>query len=120
MSVTNPTEGEIEQQLQVHSPVITTISNGVNGDEGLLGTTEEFVEEQSKQPEEPLNEVVPVRRKGGWPKGKKRKIKPEVTGPRAPVTGYVLYATDRRKEIKQLHPELGFTEVTKIDQFSPI
>lgn len=57
---------------------------------------------------------VTTKRKGGWPKGKKRKIKPIVTGPRAPVTGYTLYAMDRRKEIKESHPEIAFPEVTKI------
>ncbi|GFO42025.1 high mobility group protein 20a [Plakobranchus ocellatus] len=57
---------------------------------------------------------VTTKRKGGWPKGKKRKIKPIVTGPRGPVTGYVLYAMDRRKEIKESHPEIAFSEVTKI------
>lgn len=55
-----------------------------------------------------------TKRKGGWPKGKRRKKEPMVTGPRAPLTGYVIYAMDRRREIKQNHPEISFPEVTKI------
>ncbi|XP_070211133.1 uncharacterized protein [Littorina saxatilis] len=56
----------------------------------------------------------PKKKNRGWPKGKKRKAEPEVHGPRAPMTGYVLYAINRRQEIKQGHPHLLFTEVTKI------
>ncbi|KAK0057641.1 FACT complex subunit SSRP1-A [Biomphalaria pfeifferi] len=63
---------------------------------------------------EETTEVCVTKRKGGWPKGKRRKIKPTVMGPRAPVTGYVLYAMDRRKEIKESHPDITFPEVTKI------
>ncbi|XP_005091078.1 high mobility group protein 20A [Aplysia californica] len=59
-------------------------------------------------------EVCTTKRKGGWPKGKKRKKEPVVMGPRAPLTGYVLYAMDRRREIKENHPEISFPEVTKI------
>ncbi|XP_041369378.1 uncharacterized protein LOC121383426 [Gigantopelta aegis] len=54
------------------------------------------------------------KRKGGWPKGKKRKSSPEVHTPRAPMTGYVLYAIDRRQEIKESNPEMLFSDVTKI------
>lgn len=54
------------------------------------------------------------KRKGGWPKGKKRKHVSDVNAPRAPVTGYVLYAVGRRQEIKESNPEIPFAEVTKI------
>ncbi|KAK6184987.1 hypothetical protein SNE40_007321 [Patella caerulea] len=54
------------------------------------------------------------KRKGGWPKGKKRKNTPEVNAPRGPVSGYVLYAIERRQQIKDINPELPFVEVTKI------
>ncbi|XP_046362337.1 high mobility group protein 20A-like isoform X1 [Haliotis rufescens] len=54
------------------------------------------------------------KRKGGWPKGKKRKNVPEINAPRAPMTGYVLYAIERRQEIKESHPEIMFSDVTKI------
>ncbi|XP_059161638.1 uncharacterized protein LOC131944826 isoform X2 [Physella acuta] len=64
--------------------------------------------------EESTEMCVTTKKKGGWPKGKKRKIKPTFTGPRAPVTGYVLYALDRRKKIKETHPGITFSEVTKI------
>ncbi|KAL5021066.1 hypothetical protein ScPMuIL_000221 [Solemya velum] len=56
----------------------------------------------------------PKKRKGGWPKGKKRKYTAETNAPRAPLTGYVLYAIERRQEIKESNPEIPFAEVTKI------
>lgn len=56
----------------------------------------------------------PKKKNRGWPKGKRRKAVPEVHGPRAPMTGYVLFAINRRQQIKQSHPQLPFTEVTKI------
>ncbi|XP_076436611.1 uncharacterized protein LOC143276099 [Babylonia areolata] len=59
-------------------------------------------------------EAEPKRKNRGWPKGKKRKPAPLVTGPRAPMTGYVLFAINRRQEIKQSHPDLPFSEVTKV------
>ncbi|KAL6978216.1 hypothetical protein U1Q18_042305 [Sarracenia purpurea var. burkii] len=52
------------------------------------------------------------KRKGGWPKGRKRKppdmsdLKP----PKAPSTGYVFYLIDKRKHYKNL----PFHEVTKL------
>ncbi|CAH1784455.1 unnamed protein product, partial [Owenia fusiformis] len=55
------------------------------------------------------------KKKGGWPKGKKRKPGlRENNGPKAPMTGYTLYAVNRRKVIKTLNPEMKFTELTKI------
>nr|XP_018899759.1 PREDICTED: uncharacterized protein LOC109032201 [Bemisia tabaci] len=52
-----------------------------------------------------------VKRKGGWPKGRKRK--PELSEnrpPKAPSTGYVLYLNEKRKLLKNR----PFPEVTKI------
>ncbi|RZF45042.1 hypothetical protein LSTR_LSTR002003 [Laodelphax striatellus] len=52
-----------------------------------------------------------VRRKGGWPKGRKRK--PELyenRPPKAPATGYVFYLNEKRK----LHKNVPFPEVTKL------
>ncbi|XP_071169104.1 high mobility group protein 20A-like [Mytilus edulis] len=56
----------------------------------------------------------PVKKKGGWPKGKKRKEVPELITPKAPPTGYVLFAMQRRLEIKEEHPEVPFSQVTKL------
>ncbi|XP_021352282.1 thymocyte selection-associated high mobility group box protein TOX-like [Mizuhopecten yessoensis] len=54
------------------------------------------------------------KRRGGWPKGKRRKPAPDFNTPRAPASGYLLYAIERRHEIKGSNPEIPFSEVTKI------
>ncbi|XP_033757142.1 thymocyte selection-associated high mobility group box protein TOX-like [Pecten maximus] len=54
------------------------------------------------------------KRRGGWPKGKRRKPAPDFNTPRAPASGYLLYAIERRQEIKGSNPEIPFSEVTKI------
>ncbi|KAL4231167.1 hypothetical protein ACF0H5_008749 [Mactra antiquata] len=50
---------------------------------------------------------------GGWPKGKKRKPTPCIEVPKKPMTGYVIFASQRRQEIKASNPELTFPEVTR-------
>ncbi|XP_066949190.1 uncharacterized protein [Macrobrachium rosenbergii] len=57
------------------------------------------------------------KRRGGWPKGRKRK--PEVPGPgakppKAPLTAYVLFLNERRKYYKEMLPDLSFGAVTKL------
>lgn len=55
------------------------------------------------------------KRKGGWPKGKKRKKGfGDLNKPKAPITGYVRFINSRRAEVKQQHPHLQFSEITKI------
>ncbi|GAB6023303.1 hypothetical protein CHUAL_008107 [Chamberlinius hualienensis] len=57
----------------------------------------------------------PKKRKGGWPKGKRRKK--DILGskaPKAPTTGYVLYLNERRQWYKTTHPDLDFASVTKL------
>ncbi|XP_078394429.1 uncharacterized protein LOC144678518 isoform X1 [Cetorhinus maximus] len=56
----------------------------------------------------------PKKRKGGWPKGKKRKPPKDFTAPRAPTTGYVLFLNEQRAKLKIEHPDLPFTEITKL------
>lgn len=59
-----------------------------------------------------LRNGQPVKKRG-WPKGKKRKkILPN--GPKAPVTGYVRFLNERREQIRTLHPDLPFPEITKM------
>ncbi|XP_070540817.1 high mobility group protein 20A-like [Ptychodera flava] len=61
------------------------------------------------------NELEPKKRKGGWPKGKKRKKDSKDTGtPKAPTTAYVLYLNEQRSKIKEENPEMAFTDVTKL------
>ncbi|KAG0713787.1 SMARCE1-related [Chionoecetes opilio] len=55
------------------------------------------------------------KRRGGWPKGRKRK--PELPGakpPKAPVTAYVLFLNERRKYYRETSPEMSFGAVTKV------
>lgn len=52
-----------------------------------------------------------MKKKGGWPKGRKRK--PELLEnrpPKAPSTGYVLYLNEKRKLFK----DMPFPEVSDI------
>ncbi|XP_069782058.1 SWI/SNF-related matrix-associated actin-dependent regulator of chromatin subfamily E member 1-like isoform X2 [Narcine bancroftii] len=61
-----------------------------------------------------LESDEPKKRKGGWPKGKKRKPPKDFTPPRAPTTGYVLFLNEQRAKLKIERPELPFTEITKL------
>ncbi|XP_054265483.1 uncharacterized protein LOC128988311 [Macrosteles quadrilineatus] len=56
--------------------------------------------------------IQQVKRKGGWPKGRKRKPELANRPPKAPCTGYVYYLNEKRKlpEFRKL----PFPEVTKI------
>ncbi|XP_006817909.1 uncharacterized protein LOC100373324 [Saccoglossus kowalevskii] len=59
--------------------------------------------------------ITVTKRKGGWPKGKKRKKSAKDTGsPKAPTTAYVLYLNEQRVKVKEENPEMAFTEVTKL------
>lgn len=54
-------------------------------------------------------ENKPIKKRGGWPKGRKRKpeVKHEIRPPKAPATGYVLFLNERRKDYR----DMPFTEV---------
>ncbi|KAM4854998.1 uncharacterized protein RHO17_016227 [Thomomys bottae] len=56
----------------------------------------------------------PKRRKGGWPRGKKRKPPKDLSVPRAPTTGYVIFLNEQRSQLRATHPDLPFTEITKM------
>ncbi|XP_013001991.2 SWI/SNF-related matrix-associated actin-dependent regulator of chromatin subfamily E member 1-related-like [Cavia porcellus] len=56
----------------------------------------------------------PKKRKGGWPKGKKRKPSRDLSVPRAPTTGYVIFLNEQRSQLQAEHPDLPFTEITKL------
>ncbi|XP_013362307.1 PREDICTED: SWI/SNF-related matrix-associated actin-dependent regulator of chromatin subfamily E member 1-related-like isoform X2 [Chinchilla lanigera] len=56
----------------------------------------------------------PKKRKGGWPKGKKRKPQKDLPVPRAPTTGYVIFLNEQRSQLRAEHPDLPFTEITKL------
>lgn len=54
----------------------------------------------------------PPKRRGGWPKGRKRKPELKNLPPKAPATGYNLYLNEQRKLFKDSN--LVFHEITKI------
>jgi FtsZ-binding cell division protein ZapB len=54
------------------------------------------------------------RKKGGWPKGKKRKRARDLNAPKQPLTGYVRFLNDRREKIRADNPALTFSEITKL------
>ncbi|KAL0269971.1 UNVERIFIED_CONTAM: hypothetical protein PYX00_007534 [Menopon gallinae] len=60
----------------------------------------------------PTEDSKPVTKRGGWPKGRKRKpeVKAETRPPKAPATAYVIFLNERRKDFK----DIPFTEVTKL------
>ncbi|XP_066089202.1 SWI/SNF-related matrix-associated actin-dependent regulator of chromatin subfamily E member 1-related-like [Saccopteryx bilineata] len=54
------------------------------------------------------------KRKGGWPKGKKRKPPRDLSIPRAPTTGYAIFLNEQKSQLRAEHPDLPFTEITKM------
>lgn len=56
--------------------------------------------------------VVTNKKRGGWPKGRKRKPELLHLPPKAPATGYNLYLNDQRKLYKD--SSLAFHEITKL------
>lgn len=56
--------------------------------------------------------TVTVKKRGGWPKGRKRKPELLHLPPKAPATGYNLYLNDQRKLYKD--SSLAFHEITKV------
>jgi hypothetical protein len=53
------------------------------------------------------------KKRGGWPKGRKRKPElSEMRPPKAPATGYVLYLNEKRKQYKDLpFPEVKYIKI---------
>ncbi|XP_020606958.1 high mobility group protein 20A-like [Orbicella faveolata] len=96
-NVSHPNELTINVTLQPHS--------GSLSEDGVLPEGA-----PSSTPGDPKQ-----KRKGGWPKGKKRKKEfADLNKPKAPITGYVRFINSRRAEVKQQHPNLLFPEITKI------
>lgn len=58
------------------------------------------------------NVKLPIKKRGGWPKGRKRKPELLHLPPKAPHTGYNLYLNEQRKHFKG--SSLVFHEITKI------
>ncbi|XP_022096616.1 uncharacterized protein LOC110982486 [Acanthaster planci] len=55
-----------------------------------------------------------VKRKGGWPKGKKRKKELVPSVPKAPTTAYSVFLNEQLKLMKEKHSKKQFPEIIKI------
>lgn len=53
-------------------------------------------------------------RKGGWPKGKKRKKLRDANAPKQPLSGYIRFLNERRDKLRHDHPGLTFVEITRL------
>lgn len=53
-------------------------------------------------------------RKGGWPKGKKRKKNRDWNAPKQPLSGYIRYVNERREKLRVENPNLTFVEITRM------
>lgn len=53
-------------------------------------------------------------RKGGWPKGKKRKKNRDWNAPKQPLSGYIRYLNERREKLRLENPNLTFVEITRL------
>ncbi|CAH1788267.1 unnamed protein product [Owenia fusiformis] len=76
----------------------------------------QLLEQESQPPQEVTMQVIEPtgeKRRGGWPKGKKRKHK-DSNAPKQPLTGYVRFLNDRREKLRSENPTIGFVELTRI------
>ena len=54
------------------------------------------------------------KKKGGWPKGKKRKKVKDENAPKQPLSGYVRFLNGRREKVRSENTHLSFSEVSKL------
>ncbi|XP_055873369.1 high mobility group protein 20A-like [Biomphalaria glabrata] len=85
------------------SPFLSSVSQAAIS-HGLSIVPEETQEHHSE----------PMKRKGGWTKGKKRKknVK-DMNAPKQPLSGYLRFLNERRELIRQEKPNLSFAEMSK-------
>lgn len=91
----------------------------LSGGESEGGSVEETVCQETQTPRAVSNThgdlEKSVKKKGGWPKGKKRrKTFRDSNAPKAPLTGYVRFLNEQREKVRAERPELNFPEVTKL------
>ncbi len=81
----------------------------------LLFSQVHLLEQDVSEPSTHEPAENPDKRKGGWPKGKKRK-KPmkDENAPRQPLTGYVRFLNERREKVRSDNANLTFSEITKL------
>ena len=53
-------------------------------------------------------------RKGGWPKGRKRKKNRDWNAPKQPLSGYIRFVNERREKLRVENPSLTFVEITRM------
>ncbi|CAD5119822.1 DgyrCDS8405 [Dimorphilus gyrociliatus] len=99
------------------------VGDGVNldniSDQYTFVTTEPLVNDRAditinEYESEELAEPPKEKKKGGWPKGKKRKMELIDKAPRAPMSGYVIFSSRKRSKLKEENPNKTFTEITKM------
>ncbi|XP_067871625.1 high mobility group protein 20A isoform X2 [Heterodontus francisci] len=112
-----------------------TVDAGFSGPEGSYSSgvsqslnNPEFVEDlsqvqllQNESPqaadsnEQRSEEEQKTTKKGGWPKGRKRKkATKDSNAPKAPLTGYVRFLNERREQLRAQRPDVPFSEITRM------
>ncbi|XP_038640155.1 high mobility group protein 20A isoform X5 [Scyliorhinus canicula] len=111
-----------------------TVDAGFSGPEGSYSSgvsqslnNPEFVEDlsqvqllQNESPQaadsnEQRSEEEKTGKKGGWPKGRKRKkATKDSNAPKAPLTGYVRFLNERREQLRAQRPDVPFSEITRM------
>ncbi|XP_078388500.1 high mobility group protein 20A isoform X3 [Cetorhinus maximus] len=112
-----------------------TVDAGFSGPEGSYSSgvsqslnNPEFVEDlsqvqllQNESPqaadsnEQRSEEEQKTAKKGGWPKGRKRKkATKDSNAPKAPLTGYVRFLNERREQLRAQRPDVPFSEITRM------
>lgn len=114
----------LQQETKTKKPLISVqsvqaINSSFVSSDGL-GDSDGFTSESSEKlpipPQvtivEPQIEAKVPKKRGGWPKGRKRKPELLHLPPKAPSTGYNLYLNDQRKLFKD--SPMPFHEITKL------
>lgn len=99
----------------------TTSCPTTDDDDGSLLESHQNIDQHPEsslnqdQSAEKISGELLKKRRGGWPKGKKRKKDiVDLNRPKAPMTGYVRFLNSRRTAVKGEHPNLPSSQITKI------
>lgn len=79
---------------------ITTTTAELEQDSSIQGSTTQSQNDKS--------------RKGGWPKGRKRKKNRDWNAPKQPLSGYIRFVNERREKLRVENPSLTFVELTRM------
>ncbi|XP_060557702.1 high mobility group protein 20A-like isoform X3 [Ruditapes philippinarum] len=96
-------------------------SNDLNVENSFVATEATFIQPQAvtDSTEDVVvgaTSVTPQteKRKGGWPKGKKRRKVKDTNAPKQPLSGYIRFLNERRERLRTEHPGLSFVEITRL------